>query len=174
MGSYDPAYIKVTRPLLPELRRYGVEPDARGFARCPFHAERTASFKVYGDGTYHCFGCGAHGDVITLTMRMLDIPFAEACAQLSGDLRYSEMRSARKAEAQHTAQNRRLQRAKEAYHTAFDRWQAYSTIIDRLRPAGPEEKPQAAWLEALSALSGVEAELDAAETEYYTAMRKEG
>jgi DNA primase len=31
-------------------------------APCPFHAERTPSFYVYPDH-YHCFGCGAHGDV---------------------------------------------------------------------------------------------------------------
>ena len=28
---------------------------------CPFHAETTPSFVVFGDH-YHCFGCGAHGD----------------------------------------------------------------------------------------------------------------
>src|SRR3954447_10703707 len=32
---------------------------------CPFHADRTPSFKVdTRRGTYRCFGCGAHGDVI--------------------------------------------------------------------------------------------------------------
>ena len=29
--------------------------------RCPFHDERTASFNVYHDGHYHCYGCGKHG-----------------------------------------------------------------------------------------------------------------
>jgi DNA primase len=28
---------------------------------CPFHRESGASFVVYPDGGYHCFGCGAHG-----------------------------------------------------------------------------------------------------------------
>lgn len=28
---------------------------------CPFHKEQEASFFVYPDGGYHCFGCGAHG-----------------------------------------------------------------------------------------------------------------
>ena len=32
---------------------------------CPFHKEKTPSFTVNDDkGFYHCFGCGAHGDII--------------------------------------------------------------------------------------------------------------
>src|SRR4051812_999355 len=35
------------------------------WGRCPFHADRSPSFKVATRrGTYHCFGCGAHGDVL--------------------------------------------------------------------------------------------------------------
>ncbi|PWT80374.1 MAG: hypothetical protein C5B58_11770 [Acidobacteria bacterium] len=30
---------------------------------CPFHKEKTASCKLYTDGHYHCFGCGAHGRI---------------------------------------------------------------------------------------------------------------
>lgn len=30
-------------------------------ACCPFHTEKTPSFFVYSDGSYHCFGCAAHG-----------------------------------------------------------------------------------------------------------------
>jgi len=33
--------------------------------RCPFHEEKTASLVIYPQtNTYHCFGCGKHGDVI--------------------------------------------------------------------------------------------------------------
>ena len=36
---------------------------------CPFHNEKTPSFTVSNDkGFYHCFGCGAHGDVISFIM----------------------------------------------------------------------------------------------------------
>ena len=31
---------------------------------CAFHAEDTPSFRIYPDGHYFCFGCGAHGDAI--------------------------------------------------------------------------------------------------------------
>ena len=33
---------------------------------CPFHNEKTPSFNILDDeGFYHCFGCGAHGDLIS-------------------------------------------------------------------------------------------------------------
>jgi hypothetical protein len=34
---------------------------SRWKADCPFHSETKSSFVVYPDGSYHCFGCGAHG-----------------------------------------------------------------------------------------------------------------
>ncbi len=37
---------------------------------CPFHNEKSPSFTVNDDkGFFHCFGCGAHGDVIGFVMR---------------------------------------------------------------------------------------------------------
>ncbi len=38
---------------------------------CPFHEDRTPSFSVDDSrGSYHCFGCGASGDVITFLMQV--------------------------------------------------------------------------------------------------------
>lgn len=46
---------------------------------CPFHSEKTASFTVYTkDGHYHCFGCGAGGDVITFVMKMENLDYRDA------------------------------------------------------------------------------------------------
>ena len=37
--------------------------------RCPFHNERSPSFTVSPvRRTYHCFGCGVHGDAVRFTM----------------------------------------------------------------------------------------------------------
>lgn len=47
-------------PLGEAAERYGTV--RRGFMRCPFHADRVPSLKLYDDH-FHCFGCGAHGDV---------------------------------------------------------------------------------------------------------------
>lgn len=50
---------------------------------CPFHQEKTPSFYVSpAKGFVHCFGCGAHHDVIGFVQRHDGLSFAEACAKL--------------------------------------------------------------------------------------------
>ena len=41
---------------------YGIHVGRNGMACCPFHHDKTPSMKL--DRRYHCFGCGADGDVI--------------------------------------------------------------------------------------------------------------
>ncbi|MFN4310363.1 MAG: DNA primase [Ferrovibrio sp.] len=51
---------------------------------CPFHNEKSPSFTVNDDkGFFHCFGCGAHGDVIGFVMRNSGLAFPEAVEQLA-------------------------------------------------------------------------------------------
>ncbi len=53
---------------------------------CPFHNEKSPSFTVNEDkGFYHCFGCGAHGDVITFEMQSLHLSFPEAVEKLAAE-----------------------------------------------------------------------------------------
>jgi len=53
---------------------------------CPFHNEKTPSFTINEDkGFYHCFGCGAHGDVIGFVMRADGLLFPEAVAKLAAE-----------------------------------------------------------------------------------------
>lgn len=66
------------------LQRYGIEFDRNGFARCPFHSERTASFKVHNN-KYKCFGCGASGDLIDFVMNHFGMPFHAAVDAICRD-----------------------------------------------------------------------------------------
>ncbi len=53
-------------------------------ACCPFHHEKTPSFTINDDKQfYHCFGCGAHGDVIGFVMRHDNRSFPEAVEMLA-------------------------------------------------------------------------------------------
>lgn len=51
---------------------------------CPFHDERTPSFHIRpAVGTYHCFGCGEHGDVISFLMELEHTTFTETVERLA-------------------------------------------------------------------------------------------
>lgn len=51
---------------------------------CPFHNEKTPSFTVNeAKGFYHCFGCGAHGDIIKFEMEANNLPFMDALEKLA-------------------------------------------------------------------------------------------
>ena len=65
---------------------YGVSLNSKGMASCPFHTERTASFKVYAD-SFYCFGCGKGGSVIDFTMRYFGLANIEAAKKLNEDFR---------------------------------------------------------------------------------------
>ncbi len=51
---------------------------------CPFHNEKTPSFYVTPSrGTYHCFGCGAHGNAINFLINYKNLTFIEAVEELA-------------------------------------------------------------------------------------------
>lgn len=51
---------------------------------CPFHQEKTPSFTINeSKGFYHCFGCGAHGDIVKFLMDSENLPFIEAVHKLA-------------------------------------------------------------------------------------------
>lgn len=52
------------------------------FGCCPFHNEKTASFCV-NNGWYHCFGCGASGDVVKFVAEMESISYIDAVKLLA-------------------------------------------------------------------------------------------
>ena len=54
-------------------------------ACCPFHADRSPSFTIFDGGErFHCFGCGAGGDVLDYLQRAHGISLREAAAMLDG------------------------------------------------------------------------------------------
>jgi DNA primase len=64
-----------------ELRQAG---PRRMTGLCPFHEERTPSFGIDPvEKLYHCFGCGAGGDVFTFVMETEGLDFARALEVLA-------------------------------------------------------------------------------------------
>src|SRR5258708_11991863 len=83
---------------------------------CPFHDERTPSFNVTpGKDLYHCFSCGAGGDVIKFVQEIDHLTFSEAVERLAArgnvQLRYEQ---GGYVPGQETGQRRRLTDAHRA------------------------------------------------------------
>jgi hypothetical protein len=67
--------------------RYGYHPNRSGFISCPFHSgDREPSMKIYHD-SFHCFGCGADGDIFDFVQKMEGCDFKTAFKALGGDFR---------------------------------------------------------------------------------------
>jgi putative DNA primase/helicase len=65
------------------LKKNGVEYECC----CPFHTEKTPSFKVNPvKQIYHCFGCGAGGDAIKFLQEYEGLEFLDACRALGADI----------------------------------------------------------------------------------------
>jgi hypothetical protein len=53
--------------------------NGRKKCRCPFHSEKTASFVIYKENTYHCFGCNESGkNAVDFIMKKNKYSFGEA------------------------------------------------------------------------------------------------
>jgi len=54
---------------------------------CPFHSEKTPSFSVHATRQfYHCFGCGASGDVFSFVQKVENVSFPEAVRAIAQKL----------------------------------------------------------------------------------------
>ena len=129
---------------------YGIAVGRSGMACCPFHDDRHPSMKV--DARFHCFGCGADGDVIDFTARLYDLSPKEAAEKLAQDFGLSYDNKApprrsyvrQKSEAQVRKEKREHGwRVLTDYYHLLRKWEAdYS-------PKMPDEDPHPRFLEAI-------------------------
>ena len=129
---------------------YGIAVGRGGMACCPFHDDRHPSMKV--DTRFHCFGCGADGDVIDFTARLYDLSPKGAAEKLAQDfglsydskapIRRSYVRQ--KTEAQVRKEKREHGwRVLTDYYHLLRKWEAdYS-------PKTADEDPHPRFLEAV-------------------------
>ena len=82
----DVEQVKRAHPIAEVIAAHGValRPSGRRFmGHCPFHDDDRPSLVVYPDTrSFHCFGCGAGGDVIDFVRRATGLGFRDALATL--------------------------------------------------------------------------------------------
>ena len=142
--------------------RYGVEFNHAGFARCPFHSERTGSFTVRrsraGRQYFRCFGCGAHGDAFDFVGQLFGI--SEKLEQLRRlnddfmlglDLDHRQTREERRQQAAAAAERQRRRALQDsfvkwteracvavcAYVRTLRRWRVWYAVMSRRETVHP-------------------------------------
>ncbi len=129
---------------------YGIAVGRGGMACCPFHDDRHPSMKV--DTRFHCFGCGADGDVIDFTARLYDLSPKEAAEKLALDfgLAYDSRAPPRRRYVRQKSEVQKLKEKREHgwrvltdYYHLLRKWETdYS-------PKTPDEDPHPRFLEAI-------------------------
>ena len=129
---------------------YGIAVGRGGMACCPFHDDRHPSMKV--DTRFHCFGCGADGDVIDFTARLYDLSPKEAAEKLALDfgLAYDSQAPPRRRYVRQKTEAQKLKEKREHgwrvltdYYHVLRKWETdYS-------PKTPDENPHPRFMEAI-------------------------
>lgn len=151
------ADVKNAVSLKEALSSYGIELDRSGFALCPFHREKTPSFKVKND-RFYCFGCNTSGDVIDFVQKYFGLSFTQALIKLDNDFslglddkdfdyqEYEEMKRINKRFAE--IANREKRREKEIYQLVCDLLQKYKAAMED-RNTDPKAREKAIFRTAL-------------------------
>ena len=144
--------------------RYGIHVGRNGMACCPFHNDKTPSMKL--DRRYHCFGCGADGDVIDFAAALYGLGKKEAAVQLAQDfgLSYEDWKPPGKAKKPKPRQKSPEEQFQEAKNRCFRILADYLHLLRVWRkeyaPHSPEEVFHPRFVEALQKQDHVEYLLD--------------
>ena len=169
------------------LSIYGINFDAKGWAICPFHEEKNKSFMVKpNDVRFHCFGCGAHGDLVDFVSKLYRLNKMAAISKINNDFKLNlpinrKITNKEKNEIEKTeaAIKQRIQKRKNQIENAwreFERidikWWLMRTIINELAPEAPDApfKPEFVW--AINNISQTAYALECAKSELTDAYRR--
>ena len=100
---------------------------------CPLHSESTPSFHVCSDKQkYHCFGCGAHGDIFDLVQAKESVSFSEATEILgAGSTHISKEAIRQQRELQLKEESIRLMKQQEVSEKATLKWEKATPLLPK-------------------------------------------
>ncbi|HYO42811.1 MAG TPA: DNA primase [Candidatus Limnocylindrales bacterium] len=117
---------------------------------CPFHGEKTPSFVVTpGRDTWHCFGCGKHGDIFTFVMERDTVGFPEALKILAARAGVELDERTKQEDARNARLRTVLEAAIAFYHAVLTKSPTGAPALEYLRGRGftdaTIEKHQLGW-----------------------------
>lgn len=146
--------VKAAIPVPTAAKRYGLEVNSGDMVRCPFHDDRTPSMKLYEDH-YFCFGCGKHGNVISLVAELFAIPPYDAACKLADDFEVDTnaeivQRPVREELRIFREDQLRCQRVLCAYLRLLTCWR------EEYAPTNPEDEPDDRFVEACQMIDTID------------------
>lgn len=149
--QFPPSFLDEIRHRLPVSQLVGKRVRLTRAGRefkglCPFHTEKSPSFYVNDDkGFYHCFGCAAHGDVITFAVKYENLGFGEAVKMLAAEAGLALPEISPQQAARAAKQQSEQQRGLALYEAACVFFQQHAPHIDdfwQRRGLAPEQRAQ--------------------------------
>ena len=142
---------------------YGIDVNRYGKALCPFHNDRHPSLYVTDDH-YHCFACGAHGDVIDFVGKLFQLSPYDAARKLMADFHLSPDKPPSAAAIHAKRIRTEAQQLMENERLCFSVLSDYARVLRdwkvQYAPQSPAEAPDERFVEACHKLDEVEYYLD--------------
>ena len=174
--------IKQRVSMIEMLQYYGIETNRSNFCRCPFHQEKSASFKAYpGTRGFYCYGCHESGSVIDFVIKFFGLSFGDAIKKINEDFslglpigekldRRKQLEMQKQAFLRKREMNARKAKQEElekAYWAAFDEWKRLDDNRRNYAPKTPTEPLHTLFVEALKNIASAEYNLSCAEIARY-------
>lgn len=81
----DEVFFANSIPVLGFIQGKALNTGGKMIVKCPFHSEKKGSMCIYTDNSWHCFGCGAHGNgAIDFIKKQNSLKFLDAVGFLLG------------------------------------------------------------------------------------------
>ena len=154
---------------------YGFDTGPKKRIACPIHNGTNQNFG-YKDHYWHCFVCGAGGDVIKFVQAYFRLTFQEAIRKLNDDFRLGlpigtaptlrQRREAEKIQKEAEAKRKIHDELVEAKEQALDEYVLTERLLRNYRPIRIEEVPEM-YIYALNHINEAQARLEDAESRLY-------
>lgn len=143
--------IKATYSMRDILTKCGLPaPNRAGFCHCPFHkGDREPSMKIY-DKDFHCFACGANGDIFDFVSRFYNISFKDAFRMLGGDYKKNDSFASNltiyRAKKESAMKRKKAEREHQRRKLIYDLIGIYREYMNRAEPLSD------AWCDCYNAM----------------------
>lgn len=142
---------------------------SRGRTNCPIHNGKDNNF-CYTDKVYHCWTCGAKGNIVGFVMELFGLSYIDACRKinedfslnipLDGNLTFRQKQEARqklqKIRAECEAEKKQRQDENDRYNALMDEYAVMDIIRIYLAPKSEDEPLDDLYVKAMHRLPVIE------------------